>query len=112
MVPWDYREDKPRVGESVGHYAARIENAGKREIELRKALHFHFQKTLPEAVETCGSFEQARLREILILRDKFPNLGRDQLISRIGRTMSVSSEEAALWADRVLGNEALEGKDG
>ncbi len=101
----DYQSDTPKQDESQKAYAIRLEAEGQREIYVRKALREHFGLTIEETILACAELPEARHRELLDLRSRFPTLSEKRFAWRISRSLTLSKEDALVWSQTILAAE-------
>lgn len=101
----DYAKELPKKDESVESYGARLEKAGARELYMRKALRTHFDLTLPEVIETVAKYPKARHRELIALRQRFPDLNENRFAWRITKSLTLSKKDALTWSQTILADE-------
>lgn len=102
----DYAKEYPKKDESADTYGTRLEKAGARELYMRKALRIHFDMTLPEVIEAVAKHPQARHRELMVLRQRFPDLNENRFAWRITKSLTLSKEDALTWSQTILAAEA------
>ena len=86
-------------------YGKKLAGEGKRELDVRKALRFHFDMDINAVIALCAEFPSARLHEIELLRERFPDATLNRFAWRIQRTMTLSSDDAQTWAEKIVGSE-------
>ncbi|PCH96550.1 MAG: hypothetical protein COB84_04760 [Rhodobacteraceae bacterium] len=101
----DYLTDQPKTSEDQIAYAKRLEKDGQREIYIRKALREHFGLSIDEVIVLCAKLPKARKREIINLRERFPNLTEKRFVWRIVQSMTLSKDDAKRWADKIISAE-------
>lgn len=101
----DYQSDVPKQGETQKAYAKRLEAEGQREIYIRKALRAHWGLTIEETILVCSELPEARNRELQDLRSRFPTLNENRFAWRISRSLTLSKEDALVWAQTILAAE-------
>ena len=101
----DYQSDVPKQNETQKAYAKRLEAEGQREIYVRKALRAHWGLTIEETISACSELPEARNRELLDLRSRFPTLSENRFAWRISRSLTISKEDALVWSQTILAEE-------
>lgn len=97
----DYVTAPPRKDETPKDYALRIEKNGEREIVIRKGLRAHFDLSVNDAIEVCAILSDARHRELLDLRTRFPDLNENRFAWKISKSLTISKEAALVWAQTI-----------
>jgi hypothetical protein len=97
----DYMNETPRTDESAKAYALRVEKEGAREIVIRKGLRAHFDMSMEEAIQVCSILSDARHRELLELRTRFPDLNENRFAWRISKSLTIPKEAALVWAQTI-----------
>lgn len=100
-----YFEDKPATGEDMAAYTKRLEAEGQREIYIRKALRTHFELKVEEAIAACAGLSAARHLELKELRSRFPDMNENRLAWKISKTLTISKEDALVWAQTIIAEE-------
>lgn len=101
----DYQSDIPKQNETPKAYAKRLEAEGQREIYIRKALREHCGLAIEEIILVCSELPEARNRELLDLRSRFPTLSENRFAWRISRSLTISKEDALVWSQTILAAE-------
>lgn len=101
----DYQTDTPKKDETQKAYAKRLEAEGQREIYIRKALRAHWGLTIDETILACSELSEARNRELLDLRSRFPTLSENRFAWKISKSLTIPKEEALVWSQTILAAE-------
>lgn len=97
----DYVIITPLKNETPQAYALRVEKSGAREIVIRKGLRAHFDMSMEDAIQVCSILSDARHRELLDLRARFPDLNENRLAWKISKSLTISKEAALVWAQTI-----------
>lgn len=101
----DFAKETPKEGETSAEYGARLEKEGARELYMRKALRTHFDLTLAEVIDAGRNYPEARHRELVALRQRFPELNENRFAWRITKSLTIDKEDALVWAQTILATE-------
>ena len=101
----DHEMDKPNAGESKSAFGKRLEAEGQRELYIRKALRAHFGLSIDETIAVCADLTKARHLELKELRDRFPTLNENRLAWKISKSLTISKEDARVWAQTLIKQE-------
>lgn len=102
----NYVTASPRKNETPKDYALRIEKNGEREIVIRKGLRSHFDLSMNDAIDVCAILSDARHRELLDLRTRFPDLNENRFAWKISKSLTIEKDAALVWAQTILTSEA------
>lgn len=98
----DHLTDKPTTREGLATYIKRLEAEGQREIYIRKAIMAHFDLKIDAAIAACSGLSSARHRELSELRARFPDLNENRFAWKISKSLTISKEDALIWAQTIL----------
>ncbi len=101
----NYSENAPASGEDQTAYVKRLEAEGYREIYIRKALREHFDLPVQEVIQACAGLSVARELELKDLRARFPTLNENRLTWKISESLTISKDDARIWAQTILAQE-------
>ena len=100
-----YFDDKPAEDEDLAAYTKRLEAEGQREIYIRKAQRTHFGLNVAQTIAACCDLSAARHLELKDLRSRFPTLNENRLTWKISQSLTISKEEARVWAQTIIAQE-------